>query len=257
MQPMVNLALRAARNAGQDLVRRLDRFDSAQSTDQEKAKFIADCTIGLEKSIIFELKKALPEHNFAGRETGRNIENNDQPTWQICVIDDIANFRVGIPSFAIIISCVANGKTEHAVVVNPINGDEFTASRGRGSQLNNRRIRCSNINALSDAIVGYTQPMGTNDSALDQRQRTQRLMTRAYDLRNIGSNALSICYVAADRFQAAMLSDVDEYALSAAGLVASEAGCLMSEVSGQPMLKAPANLVVSNPRLLKALLARD
>ena len=190
MQPMVNLALRAARNAGQDLVRRLDRFDSAQSTDQEKAKFIADCTIGLEKSIIFELKKALPEHNFAGRETGRNIENNDQPTWQICVIDDIANFRVGIPSFAIIISCVANGKTEHAVVVNPINGDEFTASRGRGSQLNNRRIRCSNINALSDAIVGYTQPMGTNDSALDQRQRTQRLMTRAYDLRNIGSNAL-------------------------------------------------------------------
>ena len=82
-------------------------------------------------------------------------------------------------------------------------------------------------------------------------------MTRAYDLRNIGSNALSICYVAADRFQAAMLSDVDEYALSAAGLVASEAGCLMSEVSGQPMLKAPANLVVSNPRLLKALLARD
>mgnify|MGYP001237190935 CR=1 FL=1 len=257
MQPMVNLALRAARNAGQDLVRRLDRFDSAQSTDQEKAKFIADCTIGLEKSIIFELKKALPEHNFAGRETGRNIENNDQPTWQICVIDDIAKFRVGIPSFAIIISCVANGKTEHAVVVNPINGDEFTASRGRGSQLNNRRIRCSNINALSDAIVGYTQPMGTNDSALDQRQRTQRLMTRAYDLRNIGSNALSICYVAADRFQAAMLSDVDEYALSAAGLVASEAGCLMSEVSGQPMLKAPANLVVSNPRLLKALLARD
>ncbi|MBT13341.1 MAG: hypothetical protein CMI02_15050 [Oceanospirillaceae bacterium] len=82
-------------------------------------------------------------------------------------------------------------------------------------------------------------------------------MTRSYDLRNIGSNALSICYVAADRFQSAMLSDVDEYALNAAGLVASEAGCLLAEVSGQPMLKAPANLVVSNPRLLKALLARD
>ena len=61
MQPMVNLALRAARNAGQDLVRRLDRFDASQSTDQEKAKFIADCTIGLERSIIFELKKSLPE----------------------------------------------------------------------------------------------------------------------------------------------------------------------------------------------------
>lgn len=71
MQPMVKLALRAARNAGQDLVRRLDRFDAYQSTDQEKAKFIADCTIGLEKSIIFELKKSLPDHNFHGRETRR------------------------------------------------------------------------------------------------------------------------------------------------------------------------------------------
>jgi len=257
MQPMVNLALRAARNAGQDLVRRLDRFDSAQSTDQEKAKFIADCTIGLEKSIIFELKKALPEHNFHGRETGQNGDNSSQPTWQICVIDDIANFRVGIPAFAFIICCVVNGKTEHAVIINPINGDEFTASRGRGSQLNNRRIRCGHINALNDAIVGYTQPLGTSDSVHDQRERVQRLMGKTYDLRNIGSNALSICYVAADRFQAAMLSNVDEYALNAAGLVAAEAGCLMSEVSGQPMLKAPANVVVSNPRLLKALLARD
>ena len=91
MQPMVNLALRAARNAGQDLVRRLDRFDAGQSTDQEKAKFVADCTIGLERSIIFELKKSLPEHNFEGRETGLNVSNEQQPTWQICVIDDVGN----------------------------------------------------------------------------------------------------------------------------------------------------------------------
>ena len=104
MQPMVNLALRAARNAGLDLVRRLDRFDSSQSTDQEKAKFVADCTIGLEKGIIFELKKALPDNNFEGRETGLNAGDTKQPTWQVCVIDDVANFRVGIPAFAIIIA---------------------------------------------------------------------------------------------------------------------------------------------------------
>ena len=257
MQPMVNLALRAARNAGQDLVRRLDRFDSYQSTDQEKAKFVADCTIGLEKGVIFELKKALPEHNFAGRETGTNGDQANQPTWQICVIDDLSNFRVGIPSFAIIITCLISGKAEHTVVVNPINGDEFTASRGRGAQMNNRRIRCGGVNTLEDAIVGYTQPMGANEEAFDQRQRLQRLMTRAFDLRNIGSNVLSICYVAADRFQGALLSNVDEYALNAGNLIASEAGCLLSDVSGKPMLRAPASLAVANPRLLKALIAKD
>lgn len=257
MQPMVNLALRAARNAGQDLVRRLDRFDSYQSTDQEKAKFVADCTIGLEKGIIFELKKSLPEHNFSGRETGNNGDQPNQPTWQICVIDDLSNFRVGIPSFAIIICCLTNGKTEHAVIINPMNGDEFTASRGRGAQMNNRRIRSGNMNALEDAIVGYTQPIGSGEQALDQRQRLQRLMTHAFDLRNIGSNALSICYVAADRFQGALLSNVDEFALNAASLVASEAGCLLSDASGQPKLRAPANIAVSNPRLLKSLLLKD
>ena len=255
MQPMVNLALRAARNAGQDLVRRLDRFDVYQSTDQEKAKFVADCTIGLEKSIIFELKKAYPEHNFQGRETGLNQGEAHQPTWQICVIDDIANFRVGIPSIAITICCLIKGKAEHAVVLNPMNGDEFSASRGRGSQLNNRRIRCSQQHSLNDAIIGYTQPMSFNESATEQRQRIQKLMSQGLELRNIGSNALSLAYTAADRFQATLLADVDEYSLQAAGLVAKEAGCLLADIHGKPNLSSPANIVVSNPKLLRLLVS--
>lgn len=254
MQPMVNLALRAARNAGQDLVRRLDRFDATQSTDQEKAKFIADCTIGLEKGIIFELKKSLPEHNYEGRETGLNTGDEKQPVWQICVIDDIANFRVGIPAFAIIIACQVGGKTEHAVILNPMNGDEFTASRGRGAQLNNRRIRCGNMSSLTDAITAFTQPMGLSDTAAQQRNKINTLMQSGYDVRSIGSGALTLAYVAADRFQAAFISDMDAFSLAAGGLVASEAGCLMADIKGQPRITAPANIAVANPRLLKALL---
>lgn len=242
MQPTVNLALRAARNAGQDLVSRLDRFDMYQSSDQEKAKFIAECTIGLEKNIIFELKKSLPEHNFQGRETGDNSSDSDQPLWHICVIDDITNFRLGIPTFAILISCQINGKVEHAVVTNPTNGDEFTASRGRGAQLNNRRIRCGAGTHIADALLGVNF---YNES-----------MSKAFDIRNIGSSALTICYVAANRFQGALLQNVDEFSLNAAGLVASEAGCLTTEISGQARIVAPANIAVSSPRLLKALLAK-
>ncbi|WP_051219507.1 inositol monophosphatase family protein [Oceanobacter kriegii] len=254
MQPMVNLALRAARNAGEDLVRRLDRFDSSQSSDQEKAKFIADCSIGLEKAIIFDLKKSYPEHNYKGRETGLNAGDEKQPEWSVCVIDDIANFRVGIPTFAIIIACKINGKTEHAIITNPLNSDEFTASRGRGAQANNRRIRVGNVNTLADAMVGYTQPSGVGEDAYAQRERLMKLMSTSYDLRNIGSNALSLCYVAADRFQGALLSNIDEFALQAGGLIASEAGALVSDITGQPQLKPGANIAVCNPRLLKSLL---
>lgn len=254
MQPMVNLALRAARNAGQDLVRRLDRFDAAQSTDQEKAKFIADCTIGLEKSIIFELKKSLPDDNYEGRETGVNAGKDTQPTWQICVIDDLGNFRVGIPAFAIIINCLQNGRVEHSVVLNPMNGDEFSSSRGRGTQLNGRRIRCGGISILTDAITAFTQPMGLSDNASAQRVKIMRLMESNYDVRSIGSGVLTIAYVAADRFQAALVSDLDAISLNAGNLLASEAGCLLAAIDGAPKVTAPANLAVANPRLLKSLL---
>lgn len=254
MQPMVNLALRAARNAAQDLVRRLDRFDAYQSTDQEKAKFVADCTIGLEKSIIFELRKALPEHNYMGRETGSNADDSNQPTWQVCVIDDVANFRVGIPSYAIIISHIHQQKTEHAIMLNPMNGDEFTASRGRGTLMNNRRIRAGNTAHLKDAIIGYT--LSSSDEAQNQRLHLQNLMNKSYDLRNIGSNALSIAYVAANRFQGALLSNVDEFSLTAGSLIASESGCLIADVNGKPTLRAPANIIASNPKLLKGLIAQ-
>jgi len=254
MQPMVNLALRAARNAGEDLVRRLDRYDSSQSTDQEKAKFIADCSIGLEKAIIFDLKKSYPDHSYKGRETGLNAGADKQPEWSVCVIDDVANFRVGIPTFAIIITCAIKGKTEHAIVTNPMNSDEFFASRGRGAQANGRRIRCGNINAMSDAIVGYTQPSGVGEEAYAQRERLMKLMGKSYDLRNIGSNALSLCYLAADRFQGVLLSNIDEFALQAGGLIATEAGCLLSDITGMPQVKPGANIAASNPRLMKGLL---
>lgn len=255
MQPMVNLALRAARNAGLDLASRLERFDLHQSSDQELAKFIADCAIGLEKSIIFDLKKSVPEHNFNGRETGLNGEDAKQPTWQVCVIDDFSNFRVGIPYFAISIAYIAQGKTEHAVVINPLNNDEFTASRGRGAQLNGRRIRCSSNTKIEDGIIGYTQPSGSNEAVIAQRQRLMKMLGQGLELRSLGSNALSICYAAANRFQAALLSQVDEFSLTAAGLIATESGSLVADVHGQALIKAPANLVVCNPRLMKAMLS--
>src|SRR5690606_5612168 len=158
------------------------------------------------------------EHNFAGRETGHNGDNRNQPTWRVCVIDELANFRVGSPSFAIILACLNADQAAHAVVITAINVHEFSASCGRGAQLNDRRNRGGGEAILSDAIAGYTQPLGNNEAAFDQRERLMRLMSKAFDLRNIGSNALSMCYVAADRFQGALLSNVDEFALNAAGL---------------------------------------
>lgn len=255
MQPAANQALKAARQAGQDLIRRLERFDLQQSSNREVTKFLADCTIGIEKNIIFELKKSFPEHNFLGRETGLNQQDEQNPVWRISVIDEIANFRLNIPAYAIMISCEQAGRNEHAVLIDPMTGEEFVASRGRGAQVSNRRIRCSKDTELNNTIVAFTQPKGQNEQASEQAERINKLLTSRLDVRNIGSNALSMAYVAANRFQAAILSQVDEFTLSCAGLIAHESGCLMSNLKGEAKFKAPDDVVITNPKLMKPLVS--
>lgn len=256
MQPMVNLALRAARNSGQELVRRLDRFDRDQSSENEVIKFISDTIYSLEKGIIYELQKSLPEHNFTGRESGEQINDEKQPHWHISVLEEVANFRAGIPTYSIAILCKVQGKAEHAAVINPINGDEFTASRGRGAQLNSRRIRCGRALSLDDALIGLGHASGNTESQLKQRQIHANLITKNYDTRSIGSNLLSVLYVAADRFQSAMVCNLNSISLAVGQLITSEAGCLTADISGAPIITSQSNIAVANPRLLKSLLTQ-
>lgn len=256
MQPLVNLALRAARNAGQDLVSSLDRFDPSQSTAQEKAKFIAECSIGLEKSIIFELTKAFPQHDVYGRETGAHgAEKSDNKTvWQVCVIDDLNNFRVGLPVFAIIVTCMVNGRAEHTVLLNPMSDDEFTASRGRGAHLNNRRIRCGGETQLANSIIGFNMPNRLDDTHSQKIQTNiHKLMVHAGDVRSLGSNALTLAYVAADRLQGSMITDMDEFSFHSASLISNEAGCLLASIDGSAQISTPASFFAGNARLLKAM----
>jgi len=153
-----------------------------------------------------------------------------------------------------VINNLTNGRAEHTVVVNPMNGDEFCATRGRGAQLNNRRIRCGGLTSLTDAITAFTQPSGLNENAAQKRRKIMNLMEGGYDVRSIGSGVLTTAYVAADRFQAALVSDLDAISLNAGSLIAAESGCLIADISGEPKVTAPANVVVTNPRLLKSML---
>lgn len=254
MQPAANQALKAARQAGQDLIRRLERFDLHHANARELSKFLADCAIGIEKNIIFELKKSFPEHHFLGRETGLNQQQESAPLWRVSVIDEMSNFRLGIPAYAIMISCEQAGKQEHAILIDPMTAEEFVASRGRGAQVSNRRMRCSNEVDLHNIMVAFTQPKGQDELALAQVERIERLLKSRLDVRNIGSNALSMAYVAANRFQAAILSQVDEFTLHCAGLIAHEAGCLISNLKGEAKLKSVDDIVIASPKLMKPLL---
>lgn len=143
MEPMVSIALRAARKAGDMIVRAADELDRLPVDSKGVNDFVSEVDKNSEQEIIYQLKKTYPDHAFIGEESGRTGPENAEYVWFIDPLDGTTNYLRGIPHYAVSIACSFKGKLEHAVVHNPVLREEFTASRGRGAQFNGRRMRVS------------------------------------------------------------------------------------------------------------------
>ena len=143
MEPTATMALRAARKAGDLIMRASDDMDRVGFHHKAAADYVTDVDIAAEKEILYHLNKAYPEHRFLCEESGVSGNEASEYTWIIDPLDGTSNFMRGIPHFAVSIACVHRGKIEHAVVYDPVRREEFIASRGRGAQLNGHRIRVS------------------------------------------------------------------------------------------------------------------
>lgn len=262
MQPLLNVALRATRKAGENLVRATERFDLNSATDSERHKFLADCAFDTEKSIIFDLRKAYPEHSFQGRETGLNKAevseenpNQDDYLWLISPMEGSDNFATGLPQYAITLACYRRGKVEHALIVNPVSGEEFSASRGRGAHYNGRRIRTGDQARLSDSKIGINYPgLAESERNTELRSMVNKLTSQTHGVRALGCNALSLAYTAAGHLDGCWLSNLSDYALAAGTLMTQEAGCLSADFNGGSETNDKREVVAGNARIFKAIL---
>ena len=256
MQPMVSIALRVLREAGEELVHAAERFDFERASDQEISKFIADCSIGTEKQIIFKLRKHFPEDNFEGRETGAQNRNEDaKHTWQVHALEGKENFRSGLPLYSLVLTCLLEGKVQHALIINPATGEEFSATRGRGAELSGRRIRTTEKTKLNQTIIGVKFPGIAENERNDRlRQRLINLAGQTRLVRALGDDALTLAYAASGQVDAAWISEADDISLQAGILIAKEAGCLMSDFSGGPDYATQRDIIAANPKLLKAII---
>ena len=168
MEPTASMALRAARKAGDLIVRASDDMDRVGYQAKAAADFVTEVDIAAEKEILYQLGKAYPEHQFLCEESGLSGNEDSDYTWVIDPLDGTSNFLRGIPHYAISIACLHRGKIEHAVVYDPVRREEFIASRGRGAQLNGHRIRVGSRHELIDSLIGTGVPfLGHCDEHLD------------------------------------------------------------------------------------------
>ncbi|GAA6152992.1 inositol monophosphatase family protein [Pseudoteredinibacter isoporae] len=256
MEPMLNIALRAARKAGELIERALERVDVVAFEEKGRNDFVTEIDQASEKEIIYHLRKAYPEHTIRGEETGVSPGNDSDYEWIIDPLDGTTNFIHGIPHFAVSIACKYKGQIEHAVVLNPITLEEFTASRGRGATLNGRRIRVSPRKGMDGALIGTGIPF--NGYAFEHitpyLAALQEIAGQTAGIRRPGAASLDLAYVAAGRFDGFWEMNLQEWDIAAGVLLVKEAGGLVSDFKGGNGFMDSGNIVCGTPKVFKPLL---
>ena len=249
MDPMLNIAIRAARAAGDLIVRNVDRIDRLKVTPKGRNDFVSEVDRMAEQEIVNILHKAYPEHGFLGEEGGRQGLPKGDFVWVIDPLDGTTNFLHGFPAFAVSIALLHKGRIECGVIYDPLRQELFTAKRGGGATLENRRLRVTKQTAFTGALLGTGFPFKEqrhNDAYFGM---FRELMKDTAGIRRTGSAALDLAYVACGRLDGFWEIGLMPWDMAAGILLILEAGGIVSDFEGGDKYLETGNVLTSNARL--------
>ncbi|MEP7245300.1 MAG: inositol monophosphatase family protein [Gammaproteobacteria bacterium] len=253
---LLNIAVRAARAAGEIIVRSMNRLESLQITSKGRNDFVTEIDQAAEREIIGHIRKLYPSHAFLAEESGQSggVGTGAETVWIIDPLDGTTNFLHGFPVFSVSIACQVRGKLEHAVIYDPMRQEIFSASRGQGAHLENHRIRVSKQRTLEGSLVGTGFPYRANIEYIDAYLAMLKVvMENTAGVRRPGSAALDLAYVAAGRTDAFFEIGLSPWDTAAGELLIQEAGGHIGTFSGAAYARG-GNLVAGSPKVYTALL---
>jgi len=252
MQPLLNIGMRAARRAGDLIVRSLSRLDSINVDTKGRNDFVTEIDRKAEADIIATIRRSYPQHAVLAEESGRSGEH--EFVWIIDPLDGTTNFLHGFPTFAVSIAVEHRGRLEHAVIYDPMRQEFFTASRGDGAQLEGRKIRVSSQRTLEGALIGTGLPFRMDPPLVDSYLAMLKVvMGTAAGVRRPGSAALDLAYVAAGRLDGFWEFGLSPCDTAAGALLIQEAGGRIGTATGAEYALGP-NVVAGNPKVYEELL---
>ena len=246
MHPLINIAVSAARSAGNFIMRHQERVSQLQVERKGRNDFVTMVDRGAEREIIQIVHKAYPQHAILGEEGGK-VGDNDV-VWIVDPLDGTTNFLHGLPHYAVSIGIQVKGRLEHGVIYAPCTQDLYVASRGSGATLNNRRIRVSGAKDMDMALIGTGVPIrAVNLDAYIPMLRN--VVANTAGVRRAGSAALDLAYVAAGRLDAFWELNLKPWDIAAGMVLVREAGGLLSEIYGQPDPLTTGHILAATPKL--------
>ena len=244
MHPVVNVAVRAARRAGDIILRYHARVGDLEVSRKGRGDFASEVDRAAERAIISTVREFYPDHGFLGEEGGAR-PGKEEMTWVIDPLDGTANYLREVPHYAVSVAVRQKRRLEHAVIYDPRRNELFTATRGWGAQLDSRRIRVSRHDTLSEAMLAVSIPQSLDVSLGGP------LAGRGVIRRRTGSAALDLAYVAAGRFDGFWGVGLQPWDMAGGVLLIREAGGLVSAPDGGEDFMERGELVATNRRLFR------
>ena len=255
MHPTLNIAIKAARRAGSIINRASMDLDLLQVSTKQPNDFVTEVDKAAEAAIIDILREAYPEHGILAEESGTSSGSKDSEfQWIIDPLDGTTNFIHGFPQYAVSIALAHRGIVTQAVVYDPNRNELFTASKGRGAFLNDRRIRVSKRTKLADSLIGTGFPYRVFEHADAYLGIFKELMQKTAGLRRPGAAALDLAYVACGRLDGFYEFGLAPWDIAGGSLLISEAGGLISDLAGDGDYLNTGNVLAGTPKVFGQLL---
>ena len=248
MHPMLNIAVKAARRAGQIINRASLDLDLVQVSKKQHNDFVTEVDKASEAAIIETLTTAYPDHAILAEESGES-GNESEFQWIIDPLDGTTNFIHGFPVYSVSIALAVRGQVQQAVIYDPNRNDLFYASKGRGAFLNDKRLRVSRRVRMADTLIGTGFPFRKGDNFKRYLQMFEVVMQNCAGLRRPGSAALDLCYVAAGYTDGFFETGLSPWDIAAGSLIVTEAGGLIGNFTGDADFLYQREVVAGNPKI--------
>ena len=255
MHPALNIAIKAARRAGQIINRASNDLDLLKVSTKQPNDFVTEVDKAAEAAIIETLLEAYPGYGILAEESGRQVGKGDEEFhWIIDPLDGTTNFIHGLPQYAISIALAKGNSIEQAVIFDPNRNELFTASKGGGAFLNERRIRVSRRTKLQESLIGTGFPYRMFEHIDLYLAIFKELAQKTAGQRRPGAASLDLAYVASGRYDGFWEFGLAPWDMAAGALLVAEAGGLISDLRGEANYLETGNVIAGTPKVFAPLL---
>ena len=243
----------AAAYGGAQVLR--DRFGNISHIDKKGAfNLLTEADTGSEKKIITTIREAFPDHAFLAEESGAS-EGTGEHRWLIDPLDGTTNFVHQLPVFAISIALTIGPEIVLGLVLNPMDGELFSAIYGRGAELNGKPIKVSSTKFVRESLLVTGFPYNFSEVAESIMSRFTACQNASQGVRRLGSAALDLCYVACGRIDGFWEQNLNPWDTAAGAVIATEAGAVITDFSNRPFTVDQNEILVTNGKIHQEMLS--